>query len=376
MQSLLRNTPRAIALAVLISITAPACVKQNQPGVGLVKFDSSAVFGAPTNKTDVPGFGGSDLFGDELPIADTQLPSLIKQPPRLSPDSGPCPPAKLTAFPKAPASVKVLGQPAEGLYRWKRALVVSKDSSKEPAQTTRPFALEDRAVRHIVRDNDHQFSFETVAPDPLEADHLVVTAFLVNTNPKLLAQRTVPARTIGVVDVPGKDIRVTDPADSRGILMTSIVRQDSKGTELTAFPPTQPMLIFPLEGAIVRSGETFNSLAIDASTGAILLNAGTIGRTSRIDACGEIVEGYAVTLKQTYTSDIPLGDPTETINALDRYGARKETREVSYVFATQYGAMPIAETLAIGDILLDPTGFIGKWELGGLTPTALPGSLK
>ncbi len=376
MQSLLRKTPRAIALVVLISIAGPACVKQNQPGVGLVKFDSSAVFGAPKNTTDVPGFGGSELFGDELPITDAQLPSLIKQPIRQAPDLGPCPPAKLTAFPKATASVKVLGVPSEGLYRWKRALVVSKDSSKEPAQTTRPFGLEDRAVRHIVRDSDHQFSFETVAPDPLEADRLVVTAFRVNTNPKLLAQRTVPARTIGVVDVPGKDVRVTDPADSPGIFITSIVRQDSKGTELTAFRPAQPMLIFPLEGAIVRSGETFNSLAIDASTGAILLNAGTIGRTSRIDACGEIVEGYAVTLKQTYTSDIPLDDPTETINALDRYGVRKETREVSYVFATQYGAMPIAETLAIGDVLLDPTGFIGKWELGGLTPAALPGSLK
>jgi hypothetical protein len=371
MKPSLRSAPRAIVLVALISVASSACVKQNEPGVGLVKFNSTAVFGAP-KKNDIPGFGTADEFGDEIPISDADLPSLRLTPPKPA-DPGPCPPAKLTAFPKASASVKVLGVPAVGVYKWKRALVVSKDASKDPAQTSRPFALESRAIRRFARQSDHQFSFEMVSPDALVPGNSVVTGFVVNTSSELLVNRTLPSRTIGVVDVPGTDLRQTNPSDPSGIFISSVVQQDGSGKEISAFRPVRPMLVTPLDGGIIRPGQAFNSVGIDASAGAVLANAGTVLRTSRIDACGEIVEGFAVLLKQTYTADIPLDDVS---NALSRYASRKETREVSYVFATQYGALPIGETLSIGDVELDPTAFLAKWELGGLTPTALPDTLK
>ncbi|MEY2398687.1 MAG: hypothetical protein QOJ00_1861 [Actinomycetota bacterium] len=374
MKSSLHKAPRALALVVLVTLATGACVKQNKPGVGVVNFDSTAVFGAPTNKNDIPGFEAPPQFGDELPVDETSnISDLVRNlAPKIA-DPGPCPPAKLTAFPKASATVKPIGAPAEGVYRWKRALVVTKDAAKNPPETARPFGLEDRAIRHVVHDSDHQFSFEMVAPDSLAPERKVITTFRVNTNPALLVDRTVPARTIGVVPVPGTSVRLVDPGDAAGIYVLSIVEQDSANRELSAFRPVVPMLILPLEGGILRTGETFNSVGIDTSTGAVLANSGTVGRALRIDACGEIVEGYAVALKQTYTADIPA---SSLPNSAVRYASRNETREAAYVFATQYGALPIAETLSIGDIASDPTAFMGKWELGGLTPAPLPASEK
>ncbi|HVV37093.1 MAG TPA: hypothetical protein VHC63_10860 [Acidimicrobiales bacterium] len=358
----------AIAFVALSAFGATACVHQDAPGVGLVKFDSSAVFGiAPQDKPDVPDFSlplGTDF---NLPALPTVRPDLNKI------DEGPCPAAKLTAFPKTSATVRVQGQPTEGLYKWKRDLVEAKGANKV---TSLPFVLEGRAIRRITKDSDHQFSFEMVAPDSFVPGDTIITGFRVNTNPKLEVDRSVAARTIGVVNVPGADVRVADPTDAPGIFITSIDVQNDKGTRVSSFHPVQPMLIAPLEGGILRSGQEFRSIGIDELSGAAILNDGVVGRTSRIDACGEIVEGYAVSLHQILTSDIQstLGDdPTGTVlNA----GDRQETREVGYTFATQYGALPISETLSLGDFEADATAALGKWELGALTPSPLPDSVK
>ena len=56
MPLLLRKNIRAIARVVAVAaIASSACVKQNVPGVGLVKFDSSAVFGQSKGQGDIPG---------------------------------------------------------------------------------------------------------------------------------------------------------------------------------------------------------------------------------------------------------------------------------------------------------------------------------
>jgi hypothetical protein len=357
----------AVALAALVALGSAACVKQNDPGVGLVKFDSSAVFGiTPAEKPPVPDFIlPDDAF--ELPVVTP-----VK---RIIDDvvDGPCPEAKLTAFPKKSATVRVTDKPAEGLYRWKRNLLELKNAAVTPPLKNLPFALEGRAIRRVTSESDHQFSFEMLAPDPFIAGDTVITKFRVNTNPQLFADRTVAARTIGVVNVPGTDVRVANPADAPGIFILGIEVQDTKGSRVSSFSPVQPMLIAPLEGGILRSGQEFQSVGIDATTGTAIVNQGVTGRTSRVDACGEIVEGYAITLHQTLTSDVDQDDP---VNSLVGAALNQETREISYTFATQYGALPIAETLSIGDVNVDPIAALGKWELGGLTPTALPDSLK
>ncbi len=373
MKRLLPNKT-VIALVAVFALGSAACVQQDDAGVGLVKFDSSAVFGiTPKDKPVVPDFTVPAEAFDELPA---DLPGKRVFDPKLD---GPCPAAKLAAFPKASATVLVKEKPAEGVYKWKKNLLQIKDATKTPPVViNQPFALQNRAVRRVTSEGDHQFSFQMLSPDPFVGGDTIITTFRVNTNPELYVDRTVAARTIGVTNIPGTDVRVADPSDSPGVFITEIEVQDSNGSRQSSFAPVQPMLVLPLEGGIVRSGQTFQSVGIDATTGTALLNDGVVGRTSRVDACGEIVEGYAVTLHQTLTSDFTVnqGDNLIDLNQIVGGAMEQETREISYVFATQYGAMPIAESLALGDINIDAIAALGKWELGQLTPTALPDSLK
>ena len=370
----LRSHARAIALVALTAIGASACVKQNLPGVGLVKFDSSAVFGQSKGEGNVPGFGEAGAFPDQFALPEVPLRDIVQ---RLAPKSdGPCPAAKLTAFPNTSASVLVKGRPTEGVYKWKRDLFVQKNAAADPSLVARPFQLEARVIRRVTVKNDHDFTFEMISPDPFTAGQRVVTSFEVNSNPTLLVERTVPARTIGVVTTPYEEVRLPPPNDMPGVFITRIQTQKDSGTVLSSFSPLQPMLILPLDGGLVRSGQTFQNVAIDPNSVTVLAQSGLVGRTARVDACGEIVEGYAVTLNQVYSGDFNTNDPNSIVTAINHAVNTNQTRSVTYVFATQYGVLPIGESLSIGDITTDSTAFIGKWELGGLTPVPLTDSLK
>lgn len=372
MRQPVRRSLRGIALTFAVVVATSACVEQNQAGVGVVKFDSSAVFGA-AKATELPGFDVPDAFPDGFPIDNLPVRNPVK---RDTVPVGPCPEAKLTDFPKKTASVKVVGVPVAGVYSWKRVDVVQQNTKNNPPRTQRPFALESRAIRRVVRENDHKFTFEMLAPDPSGNGNTVITSYVVNTNPTLIVEETIPGRTIGIVPIPTQDVRIGNPLDQGGIFISRIETQDEKGARVSAFAPLQPVMIVPLDGGLVRSGQTFRSLGIDPTSQTVLLNDGLVVRTNRIDACGEIVEGYAVSLKQTFTSDLAINDPAVLVGQLQNLVVRAQTRTADLVFATQYGAMPIQEILAVGDFRQDPVAFAGRWELGGLTPKPLPDSLK
>ncbi len=358
-----------VATLVVLGLASSACVRQNNAGVGIAKFDSSAVFGIAVEKPIVPGFSVPESFSGDGAAALPDLP--IPSPFNPVAPTGPCPPAKLTAFPKATATPTIVGMPTEGLYTWKRNSFQLKNTANKanPSQVL-AFALQGRGIRRVVKEGAHQFSFEMVQPDPFSDNGTVVTGFRVNTNPALLVNQRVASRTIGVVPVPGREIRITDPGDASGIFITRVEQLSGTGVRVSVFQPVQPMLIVPLDEAIIRSGQTFNSVGIDATTGSVVTNTGAVGRTNRVDACGEIVEGYAVTLHQTLTNDIQDHDQFMTVLT------DQETRTIDYIFATQYGALPIGETLSIGDVNIDDFAISALWELGGLTPKALPDSLK
>jgi hypothetical protein len=280
-------------------------------------------------------------------------------------------------FPKAPASVDIKGVPQEGLYTWQRALLLTKNPAVEggiPVQ--RPFGLESRAVRRVVRISDHEFSFQMVAPDPTTAGRQVVTSFLVNNNPKLLVNRSIAARTIGYTTIPGVDLVLADPSDQPGIFITSIETQSQAGSIVKSFTPLVPMMIAPLNGGVLKTGETFKSLGVDVYSGSVLLIDGIVNKPTRINACGEPIEGYSVTLHETYTDDFTLGEGLEGQVEDYLFLNGRETRAVDYMFATQYGALPILETLSIGNYEQQPVAFRGKWQLGAVTPKPLPSSLK
>lgn len=357
-------------IAAVLAVTASsACVKQNEPGVGLVKFDSSTVFGA-AKPTELPGFDVPVNF-DNFPTTSGGL--IPRNPLQPAPPTGPCPEAALTSFPKASATVKVIGTPTPGVYKWKRVAVQRTDRSKNPPVVDLPFDLESRALRRVTRVNDHSFTYEMVAPDPTNPDNTVITTYMVNNNPALLVDRTVPGRTIGVVPVPTLDLRYGTPGDSGGLYISKIETQNKAGGRISQFAPLQPVLILPMDGAIIRGGQTFQSIGIDPTSQTVLINSGTVLPPNRIDACGEIVEGWSVSLTQTFTSDIQTND---LVNELGKFINARKTRDLVMVFATQYGALPIRELVTIGRPITDQTAFVGQWELGGLTPTPLPDSIK
>lgn len=374
--------------AILIAVTglmSSACVKAKPPGVGLVKVDTNAVFGIDKKSETPAGFAPEVDLGSsasEIPLADLPTFNLVSRgPDKTNLSNEKCPIADTRkVFPKESATVTVRGLPAEGAYQWKKDLLVSKTQVNGKAVVRAVQAqLETRLLRRVQRTsgNDHQFTFETIAPS-LSGSTFDVTSFTVNTNPALVVKQRVESRTVGVVPVEGADVVVPPPNDAPGIFINKIETQDAKGVRVGGFTPLRPMLILPLEEGIVHPGGTFSSLGIDASSGDVLYNSGLVNATSRIDACGEVVEGFTVTLNQTLASDFsdPTTSPDGFVTDLDIYGARNKTRTLDYTFATQYGAAPIAVTLAVGDLQIDDTAFYGRWTLGGLTPAKLPDSAK
>ena len=72
------------------------------------------------------------------------------------------------------------------------------------------------------------------------------------------------------------------------------------------------------------SGSTFSGQAVDTSSGEVLQYDSRVVRRQRVDPCGEIVDGWLVTSKQT----------------LSRSGT---SRDYDYIVATQLGGMLISE---------------------------------
>lgn len=372
---------RFLAGVALVALIGGACVKSDPPGVSISEVKTSAKFGFEEKDKKLADFDvpqDDSSFVDATPQSSLpELPPLVRPAPRpagpkVNPD---CPEALAEAFPKDPATVQVKGVPTEGTYKWKRDLVVKVDRVANPKS---PFLVqvglpETRYIRRVTKSTavPHEYRFDMVAPDATSSN-LVFTSFLVNTNPTLIANERIDARSVGVVDIPGYDLRVPPPNDMPGVYITKIENKDAKNTTVFSFSPVRPMLILPLEEGILRTGQTFSSYGVDPTTGDVLSNEGTVGRESRVDACGEIVAGYAVSLKQSYTRDVNTADPR---GEAEKYGARQLTRSLHYVFATQYGLLPIAENFSIGE-LADPKALVVRRSLGGLKPDALPPSLK
>lgn len=361
-----------VAVAALVS---GACVKADAPGVSISEVKTSAKFGFEEKEKQLSGF---DVPEEAQLTAATPLPELPlgaftnKTAVKKVVGNPDCPEATNDVFPKDPATVQVKGMPVAGTYKWKRdAVIVVNRAAKPPFAILPERQVETRYIRAVVRDNDHQFKFQMVAPEPFTTQ-FVYTSFLVNNNPVLHANERVDAKTVGVVDTPGADVRVTPPNDAPGVYITKVETKDSKGATLFAFSPVRPMLVLPLEEGIIRTGQAFNSVGIDPTTGDILINEGTVGKTSEIDACGELVQGYSVSLDQTYTRDVNTGDAA---NEVQRYQARQLTRNLVLSFASQYGMLPVGDALTIGQ-LSDARAYVARRSIGGTQTTPLPPSLK
>lgn len=312
---------RHLALALLAALTA-AC-GSGEAGVNVKRLDADVVFGikqqTPQQAVQAITAGPVEAAPDEeVRLLTPQAVATFGKPrinTGLFPATG-CPAAALNAFPQKPASEQVNDLPEAGLYRWKRG--GSEKLTTVNNQEIPYTGFEQRLIHNVAKvsegdnptsDYDDKrnivYRYETVQPVD---NGFRETTFQVKTNSGV--QRQAVAAT-------GQRVRAGDP--EAGLAIKRIFFRDRQGNaEESTFE--SGLLILPLP---VSPGEQFTSVAKGAR-GDALTYRGTVGSRERVDACGEIIEGFRV------TGTLSGGDLSQTWN---------------FVVATQHGAMLIAENL-------------------------------
>jgi hypothetical protein len=320
---------------------AAGCSGGSGGGVGMRSIESDVVFGAAAEvaNTDVGGLSESEATAfDELPeqFFDPPATRTTRLPQREAPPE--CPPAALEEFPDAPATLwgpeDRKAPPREGLYRWQRDGIVTSDETAGRPINVRGF--ERRLIRNVDLISDEEtaeggnevvFTYEVVQPS-ISGTNIVLTTYQVKS------VGSPPTRSV-FNPTQGQD-EFTAGEPERGLVIKRIEVQDSDGAQVSVFEPATGLLLLPLR---VRPGEQWQSVAFDARTGQRMELAGQTLAKERVDACGDIIEGWEVTSTLTSTTDD---------------GVTSNTYE--YIVAPQYGAILVSEHLR-------PTAAVGENDL-------------
>jgi hypothetical protein len=357
-----RRKPTLVVAGLLLATTA-GCVQPGPPGVAVNKLQADIVFGvkdaveapdvAPANLVSVSPTQAFEIIEEQASSPEKVLTIPQVTPirrPAAATEVSECPAAALTAFPAKTAEVTVQGLPAEGLYKFKRSIEVKNGEGA----VTRVEGYEQRAVRKVTQNpaKPYEFTYEVLQPNYV-SNNFTITTFRVNSNPAVIQNVNRPPQTIGVVPVPGVEQIITPPDDEPGVFVDSIRTEDAEGNG-TTFTPLPPVKYLPLDEGIVRGGQTFDEIGISPANLGVLRHTGTVVRKTRVDACGDVVEGWLVESDQTSTD-------------------QNATRKYFYNIATQYGALFIAEnsiqTIGETTITID-------LSLADLEPQPLPDALK
>jgi hypothetical protein len=377
-----------LAVAGLAALLLAGCVKQDAPGVAIQKLAADIVFGVkPAPETPPPnlvpgqvgpgdattyvpdgstGFDQDAAFGDGGNFSGPAArpgPRLPRVTP-LNPNKSTCPPAALTAFPAKEAGQTVEGVPAEGQYRWKRSghqTVATLPNVKIPVS-----GFEQRLVRNIVKVSEAEYTFETVQPE-LGTHVTTISTFKVKigavsktvTPPVEPPDLTRPTSPVPLpITPPGSQPTLPKPPlpsnvsagdPERGISLVKLQRVDAAGnsSELTFSPG---VLYLPLD---IVPGEEFNAVGIDPRTGSVLQHQAKVIKRDRVDACGDVVDGWVVESTQSFTGPGQTAPP----------------RTYKYIVAPQLGGIIISEEIHTAS----PQGTTDVvLSLGQLKPAALP----
>ena len=226
--------------------------------------------------------------------------------------------------------------------------------------------FEQRLVRNVVKVSETEYTFETVQPE-LGSNVTTISTFRVKTaavsktvtppvEPPDVTHPTAPVPlpitppgtgpALPKAPVPGS-VSSGDP--ERGISLIKLQRVDAAGnsSELNFTPG---VLYLPLE---VVPGEEFNAVGIDTRSGSVLQNQAKVVKRERVDACGEVVDGWVVEATQTFSGAAQAAPP----------------RTYRYIVAPQLGGIIISEDIhtATAQGTTDVT-----LSLGQLKPSPLP----
>ena len=325
---------RLVALVALAAATA-GCVQPGDPEVAINKIEASLVFGVkpPEEPAQAPvqevaqqvvqdtfeqaeAAPAPALPSFELPAATAPVFSSLPLSGAKAPSD--CPTAPPTAAAEKIVEVNISGEPPIGMFRWKReGRITAADGTETPIGRS----FERRFVRNHTKVSDTVYTFETVAPQP-GSDLVAVSTYRVNTTPQ---STNVDPGYNQILTVP----TVGEP--ERGITLDKIEYRTPTGDLDHSFTPTVGLLMLPLP---VVSGESYQSIAIDPKSGQTIVHEATVSRRSRIDACGELADGWLVDATQTVTEG--AGSPPAQF-------------KYSYIVGTQYGGILLNEHVQASD---------------------------
>jgi hypothetical protein len=196
--------------------------------------------------------------------------------------------------------------------------------------------FESRQVRNIVRISPTEFTYETVQTDTtFGASTVIVTTWQVRTDP--LRQDIDAVVTRG---------RVGEP--ERGLALKQVRRFTHDGKLIGSFSPVPAVLYLPLP---VVESDTWTSVGTDPTTGQSLQHQGAMAGRARVDACGDVVDGWKIRSTETFS------------------GEQTSTRDYEYIVATQLGGVLISEKINS----TTPQGTLDAvFSLGQLEPDPLP----
>lgn len=318
--------PRTLAATLLAALALAACGQPEEPlNIGMREVANDIVLGGDTTVTAEP----TDVEDVRAPAppplpptpVDVNAPVVAEPPapPRFAPSPSPttvvppavevCPEDDPLEAPATESRRDSAAPPAEQelTYRNNGRFSLSGANANEGV-------FENDTVRTVTdvvtSDDSDDFTFAVAAP--LGGTTTTTTYRVVNTK---------PAREAGTaLDPAGVD-------DRRGLYLVSTVTEGPDGTTST-FHPVPELLLLPFPSV---PGDTFTAAGTDPTTGVSMAYDGTVGETTRVNACGTPVQGIEVVLDGGR-----IVGPDQNLE----FNAR-------YVFATQFGGLSLEDEFII-----------------------------
>ena len=332
-------TWRRVALVLALLVTLSGCGPVTF-GVGMQKILSDILFGQPKPKP--------------TPVVspETSLPPIFIPPPAVTLPTDPCPVAPVGSPALKEAEVNVDNPPQNGVYRWMGTY--QRQAAGSPAGTVYSnfenryllgsTNLGDYPATPLQGQPDHHFQFTTVQPDPyVRGDSEIITYTEqtyspVNYNAALVQNNFDP---------------------NGGIDITEIRRVDQTGRTIEDFAPVKDgtngngegVLIFALPLPAGNSGNTGlptpdapnpSSFSWEYATTdpvsqwTVRIAASEGNKRVRVDACGQIVDGWPVSANVQITKNDPA-------TGLPYPSPLNQTW--NYIVAPQYGGIIVMESI-------------------------------
>lgn len=351
---MIRTLRRPFAVAVLAGLVTASCVQADPPGLTLSKLEAKLVFGI--DEVPEPGLTPTQAT-QQLPVRPSlrlavgdDRPTLRPYVPPGDPEVDECPPPENAAAVEFGATDNVNtdgpgNRPVEGVYPW-RIMVIEEDGRNAEYDELTPVGFELRAIRNVrdvppsqwtpspqATSTREVFTFEEVrnisyyevvrsGAGQVETlvERFLIIKYLVDT----AATRTRVSQTDVVAQLP------TAGSPERGITWLSSVTVDGKGERVPGIDAFEPSNGLTLMGLPFVPGESFAASATDASHGTTIAHQTTVGSRSRLNMCGDLMEGFPSVSTETVSSDNP--------------NSPSQVYEVKIWLAPQHGGVSIYES--------------------------------